>query len=93
MSTLPGSLVVHEVDEDGNFVADSHTDSTRLSSRQVPGNQDGPAALQNDAYVEHEYESLNTRDENSAANVANATLTRRAVEEFADHLVHPDPNP
>ena len=40
VSTLPGSLVVHEVDEDGNFVADSHTDSTRFSSRQVPGNQD-----------------------------------------------------
>ena len=93
VSSLPGSIIVHEVNEEGDLVSDTNNVATHLSSRNVSGNQDGPAALHNDAHVEHEYESLSSRDENSAANFANANLTRRAVDDFALHLLHPDPNP
>ena len=41
------------------------------------GNQDGPAALQNNTHIEHKYESLNSRSKSSSANAANAELTLR----------------
>ena len=91
-SRVPGAPVVQEVDENGDPVTDASDPEPGLGTRHPEGNQDGPAALQNDVHVEHEYKSLNSRSESSAANAANAELTVQTVHDLAHHLIHPDPN-
>ena len=90
MTTLPNAPVVQEFNENGNSVTDDSEPNPGSAARHPDGNQDGPAALQNDAHVEHEYESLNSRSE--SANAANAELTVRAVNDLTHHLIHLDPN-
>ena len=84
---------MREVDENGDPVDEDSDPAQPGPHQECPGNLDGPAALQNDAHVEHEYEALNTRRDNNASAHANAELTTRAVNEFAHNLRHPDPNP
>ena len=91
VTALPSAPVIREVDENGNLVSDDPVPPADSSGRHPHGNQDGPAALQNDAHIEHEYESLNSRSQSSSANAANAELTLHAVNDLVRHLIHPDP--
>ena len=92
VTQLPNAPIIQEVDENGDPVSENAEPSTDSAARHPHGNQGGPAALQNDAHVEHEYESLNSRSESTSANTANAELTVEAVNDLAHHLLHPDPH-